>query len=143
MIKKTLIVAMACASLALGAAAQAKGDRDWGRGHGHGKGHSHFEKHGRWDRDRGHVRDRDYRHGFRDGYRSAPRVIHRAPPPPRRWVRGDRLPDYYRGGYYVVNDWRAHRLYRPRPGYQWVRVGSEFLLVAVASGIITSIILNQ
>ncbi|OVZ57557.1 hypothetical protein CDO44_17515 [Pigmentiphaga sp. NML080357] len=141
MIKKTLVVAMACAGIALGAAAQAKGDRDWGRGHGHG--HGHYEKHGRWDRD--HWRDRDYRKGYRDGYRDAPRVIHRgwAPPPPRRWVRGDRLPNYHRGGYYVVHDWHAHRLYRPRPGYQWVQVGSEYLLVAIASGIITSIILNQ
>jgi len=109
MIKKTLVIAMACAGLALGAAAQAKGDR-WDRGHGHG----HYDKHDRgghrhWDDRR---RDRDYRHGYRDGYRD-------------------------------VNDWHAHRLYRPRPGYQWVQMGSEYLLVAIASGVIASIILNN
>lgn len=142
MIKKTLVIAMACASLALGSAAQAKGDHG-DRGHGHGHGHSHYDKHDRrgdhrhWDDRRG---GRDYRQGYRDGYRDGPRAW---APPPHRWARGDRLPHYHRGGYYVVSDWHAHRLHRPRPGYQWVQVGSEYLLVAIASGIITSIILNN
>ncbi|MBN9476179.1 MAG: hypothetical protein ABS43_20260 [Bordetella sp. SCN 67-23] len=142
MIKKTLVIAMACAGLALGAAAQAKGDR-WDRGHGHG----HYDKHDRGDHRRwdDRRRDRDYRHGYHDGYRDAPRVVHRgwSPPPPHRWARGDRLPNYHRGGYYVVNDWHSRRLYRPQPGYQWVQMGSEYLLVAIASGVIASIILNN
>jgi len=141
MIKKTLVIAMACAGIALGSAAQAKGPGDRGHGHGHYDKHDRRDDHRRWDdRRRGH----DYRSGYRDGYRDAPRVVHRGwAPAPRRWVRGDRLPGYHRGGYYVVSDWHARRLYRPQPGYQWVQVGSEYLLVAVASGIIASIILNN
>lgn len=143
MIRKTLIVALACAGMALGSVAQAKGDH--GRGHGPRHGHGHYQKHGGGHG--AHAPGRAYHKGYRDGYRDAPRVVHRgwapAPPPRRHWARGDRLPHFHRGGYYVVHDWHAHHLHRPSRGYQWVRVGSDYLLVAIASGIITSIILNQ
>ncbi|MFT4256530.1 MAG: RcnB family protein [Pseudoxanthomonas sp.] len=57
------------------------------------------------------------------------------------FARGDRLPDQYRGDGYVVSDWRGQGLDRPPEGHRWVRVGDEFLLVAVATGIISSILL--
>ncbi|MFT4197793.1 MAG: RcnB family protein [Pseudoxanthomonas sp.] len=57
-----------------------------------------------------------------------------------RFARGDRLPDRYRGDGYVVNDWRGQGLQAPPEGHRWVRVGDEFLLVAVATGIISSIL---
>lgn len=136
MIRKTLIVALTCAGLAFGAVAEAK-DRGRGHGHGPGHGHSHFDKHG----PRAHHKHKGHHHG----YGRAPKIIHHHvwTPPPRHWSRGDRLPHFHRGGYHVIHDWHAHRLYRPHPGHRWVRVGSEYLLVAVASGIITAIILNQ
>ena len=63
--------------------------------------------------------------------------------PEHNFYRGGRLPDYYRGHEYVVDDWRAHRLQAPPRGYHWVQVGSDYVLVAIATGIIASILLNQ
>jgi Ni/Co efflux regulator RcnB len=43
-----------------------------------------------------------------------------------------------------VNDWRAHHLAPPRRGYHYVRDDTgNVLLVAVATGVIASIIANQ
>ncbi|UUZ51829.1 RcnB family protein [Massilia sp. B-10] len=48
------------------------------------------------------------------------------------------------GSYYVVNDWNRHnRLYAPQRGYQWVQVGGDYALVAIATGIIAHVLLNN
>ena len=60
-----------------------------------------------------------------------------------RWNRGDRLPPQYRDRQYVVNDWRGHQLSAPPRGYQWVQNGSDYLLVAIATGIIAQLLLNR
>jgi Ni/Co efflux regulator RcnB len=60
-----------------------------------------------------------------------------------RWQRGDRLPAEYRSHSYVVDDWRGHRLSAPPRGYHWVQQGNDYLLVAIATGIIASVLLNQ
>jgi Ni/Co efflux regulator RcnB len=59
------------------------------------------------------------------------------------WRRGGHIPPEYRSRQYVVNDWRAHHLHAPPRGYQWVQVGSDYVLVAVATGIIAQLLLNQ
>ena len=83
----------------------------------------------------------DYRHyGYREGgYRGQGRGVG----PSHSWYRGDRMPYEYRTRHYVVDDWRGHHLYAPPRGYQWVQSGGDYLLVAVATGIIASILLNQ
>jgi Ni/Co efflux regulator RcnB len=83
----------------------------------------------------------DYRnYGYRDGgYRGQGRGTG----PSHSWYRGDRVPYQYRSHNYVVDDWRGHHLYAPPRGYQWVQSGGDYLLVAVATGIIASILLNQ
>ncbi len=58
----------------------------------------------------------------------------------RRWNRGDRLPMEYRDRQYVVNDWRGHQLSAPPRGYQWVQNGSDYLLVALATGLIAQLL---
>ena len=63
--------------------------------------------------------------------------------PSHNWYRGGHLPAEYRSRYYVVDDWRSHRLYAPPRGYQWVQAGGDYVLVAIATGIITAILLNQ
>jgi Ni/Co efflux regulator RcnB len=63
--------------------------------------------------------------------------------PDHSFYRGGHLPAQYRSRQYVVSDWRGHRLSAPPRGYQWVQTGSDFVLVAVATGIIASILLNQ
>jgi Ni/Co efflux regulator RcnB len=49
-----------------------------------------------------------------------------------RWARGH----YYGGPRYYVNNWDYYHLRRPPYGYRWVRSDNDFLLVAVATGII-------
>ena len=53
-----------------------------------------------------------------------------------------RVPPQYRSYNYVVNDWRGHRLSAPPRGYHWIQNGSDYLLVAIATGLISSMILN-
>ncbi|WP_353236606.1 RcnB family protein [Diaphorobacter ruginosibacter] len=63
--------------------------------------------------------------------------------PDHRWHQGDRIPPAYRARSYVVDDWRLHRLSAPPRGYQWVQYGSDYLLVAIATGVIASMILSN
>ena len=56
-----------------------------------------------------------------------------------RWRRGQRLNTRY-GRYYTVRDWRSHRLNRPPRGYRWVRQGDDYVLAALATGLIASVI---
>lgn len=39
-------------------------------------------------------------------------------------------------------DWRSHGLYAPPSGHQWVQVDSEFVLVALATGLIANLLIN-
>lgn len=61
-----------------------------------------------------------------------------------QYRRGEYVPDPYRQRQYYVNDWRAHHLYAPPYGYQWVQAdGGNYLLVALATGLIANLLLNQ
>jgi Ni/Co efflux regulator RcnB len=59
------------------------------------------------------------------------------------WHRGGRIPSEYRNRQYVVNDWRSHHLAAPPRGQQWVQVGGDYVLVAIATGIIAQLLLTQ
>ncbi|MDO8596656.1 MAG: RcnB family protein [Sulfuricaulis sp.] len=63
--------------------------------------------------------------------------------PYHQFHRGDRLPVEYRHRHYVVNDWRGHNLSAPPRGYYWVQTGGDYVLVAIATGIILQILLNN
>jgi Ni/Co efflux regulator RcnB len=63
--------------------------------------------------------------------------------PNHDWYRGSRLPAEYNSRNYVVDDWRGHHLSAPPRGYHWVQSGGDYLLVAITTGIIASILLNQ
>jgi len=60
-----------------------------------------------------------------------------------RFQKGDRLPPEYRGRQYVVEDWREHHLSAPPRGYHWVQSGGDYVLAAVATGIILQVLLNN
>jgi Ni/Co efflux regulator RcnB len=49
--------------------------------------------------------------------------------------------DHYNGSRHEV-DWRQHHLRQPPHGYEWVQNGNNYVLIAVASGVIASIIAN-
>jgi Ni/Co efflux regulator RcnB len=61
----------------------------------------------------------------------------------RRWSRGERLSDEYRGDRYVVSDWRGNHLRNPGRGRHWVRVNNQFILVAIGSGQIADAIIGR
>jgi len=61
----------------------------------------------------------------------------------RGWHRGDVVPEAYRGGGYVVADWRAAKLKVPPPGHRWIKVDGDYVLVAIATGVIVSILLGD
>ena len=62
--------------------------------------------------------------------------------PSHNFYRGGRLPAEYRDHRYVVNDWRGHHLNAPPRGYHWVQTGDDFVLAAIATGVIASVLLN-
>ncbi len=84
---------------------------------------------------------RDFR-GRRDGYWYAPGYgYQRIGPGWRAWNRGDRLPAAYRG--YYVQDPYYYGL-RPAPrGYRWVYGNNNFLLTALASGLIADVVASN
>ena len=63
--------------------------------------------------------------------------------PDHKWVKGSRVPAQYRSQHYVVHDWQRHGLQRPGRGQQWIQNGNDYLLVAVASGVIASMVLGH
>lgn len=124
----TLAAGLAVAFASLTAVAQpGHDDHDRGR-NDHGR--DDHRDHGRDDR--GH---RDY------GHRDYGHHDYRRGPPPRyyghrgHWERGHR----YDGPVYVVRDYGNYRLRPPPRGYHWVRNNSDYLLVAVATGVILDI----
>lgn len=57
--------------------------------------------------------------------------------------RGNRLPNNYRNRQYVVDDWRGHHLRQPPRGYHWVQTGGDYVLAAIATGVIADLIINS
>ena len=75
--------------------------------------------------------------------RQGPGYEGRGAGPQHNFYRGGRLPPQYRNHQYVVDDWRGHHLNAPPRGYQWVQTGGDYVLVAIATGIIAQILLSQ
>jgi len=141
MFKKLLIPALIVASISSVAVAQDRGDRgrdDHNRGDNMQRGNDNNDHRGDY---RGNDRRDDHR-GYDDRGRG-PMAQHRGAGPRHDLQRGGRLPSQYRNRQYVVNDWRGHRLSAPPRGYQWVQTGSDYVLVAAATGLIAQILLNQ
>ncbi|MDB6002643.1 MAG: hypothetical protein JWP52_4342 [Rhizobacter sp.] len=63
--------------------------------------------------------------------------------PEQNFRRGGRLPTEYRSRQYVVNDWRNHHLSAPPRGYQWVQTGADYVLAAIATGLIAQVLLSH
>ena len=57
------------------------------------------------------------------------------------WKRGSRLPQSYRG--HVVNNYSHYKLRKPPRGYHWVKVNNDYMLISIATGIISSIIAGR
>ena len=106
----------------------------------------------RFDRhDRGQARhddrnDRRWQGAYQQQpHYNQPRYVYQQPNyrAAHRFYRGGYLPYEYRQHGYYVNNWQAYpALYAPPYGHQWVNVDGEFLLVALATGLIANALLN-
>lgn len=107
-----------------------RGDRrDWDRYDHRGGGHSRWER-GRYPQV--YVNPHRYRYSWR--------------PPSgfyvRSWAFGEFLPrSWYGPDYWIVDAWR-YDLPLPPPGYDWVRVGYDALLIDEYSGRIVQVVRN-
>lgn len=138
-------------SMGLGQLAMAQG-----RGDDRGNGGDRTQ--GRGDDRRPDFRS-DGRHDNRPVYRESPRYDNgprgpvygggphrgewRGAGPRHDWHRGGYLPPQYRSRSDVVNDWRGHRLSAPPRGYHWVQAGGDYVLAAIATGVILQILLSN
>lgn len=86
-------------------------------------------------------RDRNDRRYQRDHDRRGPGYYYSARGPEFR--RGHHLPGALRSPQYVVVNYRHHHLKAPPRGHQWVQVGADYVLVAVATGLIAHILLSH
>lgn len=86
---------------------------------------------------------RDLLGDFRNDYQGGDHRWERGAGPNHSFYRGGQLPYQYRTRQYVVEDWRSHRLSAPPRGYHWVQSGSDYILVAIASGVILQLLLNN
>ena len=119
-------------------------DREWDRD----RGRWDNGRHNGWDR-----RDR-WDHGRHNGYYYNSRWYY-GPPPARyyghpgyrpgyyAWRRGAYLPPYYRARGYVVYDYHRYHLRPPPRGYYWYRTGNDYVLAAIATGLIFDVIANR
>lgn len=119
------IALVLCGASSLALAAPAPYDHDHGHDHDH---HGHYDHHDHDHHDRGYGHYDHHDRGRHEGWRRSERW--------HRWERGRR----YGGPVYVVRDYGYYHLRRPPRGYHWVRGDADnYLLVAIATGIILDI----
>ena len=85
---------------------------------------------------------RDARDERRDDRRDQ-QARNRGAGPRHDLYRGQRLPSNYHNRQYVVDNWRSHRLSAPPRGHHWVQVGNDYVLAAIATGVIASVFLGN
>ena len=95
------------------------------------------DNHGHGQNDQGQDQDGRDQQYHKNGHWDNGR---RGPPP---WAKGHDYRSYGYGNVIIVGvpDYGRYRLYAPRNGYRWVRDdGGHYLLVSIASGIISDIL---
>lgn len=148
-----IVCAVLAGTLGFGSVAQAQ-DRHGPGGHDRGhrveQRHDRHDRHdNRWDGRRDHDRRQPQArwHQPRPVYQPPRYVVQQPryyqPHHGHRFYRGGYLPHQYRSNVYYVNNWQAYPgLYAPPYGQQWVNVDGQFLLVALATGLIANALLN-
>lgn len=126
---KTVVSAILAVSLSTGGLALAQG-----RG-----GRNDHNDRGRNEQAQRGNDGRQYDRGYSDNGRHEGRGAG----PNRNFYKGAHLPMEYRHRNYVVDDWRSHNLRAPPRGYHWVQTGADYVLVAIATGIILQLFLQN
>lgn len=122
--KKLVLLAAAAAATLTATAASAQ---PWGYGRDYDR--RSYDRDYRYDR--GHRYDRGY--GYDRGSREDRHWN-------GRWARGGYLPPAYRHRGYVVYDYGRYRLRPPPRGYYWYRSGNDYVLAAIATGLILDVL---
>lgn len=112
-------------------------DREWHQQGGHDN-HGGDERHVDRHDDRGH-NERGDDHRGRGGPGERDHFAWQG----HDFRRGHPAPDRFRGDDYRVDDWRDRGLDEPPRGEHWAYVDGNYVLIAAATGIITSIILGN
>ena len=139
---KTKLIASALIALSMAASGSAFAQRnDHGNDRDGRNDHSYQRDNDHRDNDR---RDNGrYDNNRRDDARQYRRDDNRGGGPRHDLRRGQRLNQEYRGNRYVVSDWRARHLSAPPRGHQWVQAGNDYVLAAIATGIIAQVLLSN
>ena len=138
---KTKLIASALIALSFAASSSAFAQRnDHGNDRDGRNDHSYQRDNDRRDNDRF---DNNRRNNDRYDARQYRRDDNRGGGPRHNLRRGQRLDQEYRGNRYVVSDWRARHLSAPPRGHQWVQAGNDYVLAAIATGIIAQVLLNN
>jgi len=127
LISRLLIAIALLSASSLALATPGHGDHDRGN---HGNNGHHDNRRGHDNRHYDGRRHDDWRYGYHGG----PRYYGG----PHRWERGHR----YYGPTYVVRNYGYYRLRPPPRGYHWVRADNDYLLVAIATGVILDMALH-
>lgn len=135
-------------------------DRRDNRGRGNNGWDNGRRGNDRWDDNRGRGNDRYDNRRYNDsrwddrrynGYYLGNRWYYGPPPVAyysrydyrpgyQAWRRGQYLPNYYQS--YVIYDYPRYRLRPPPRGYHWVRHNNDYILAAIATGLILEVISN-
>lgn len=141
--KTALVCAILAASMLTGPLAIAQGDAPFNNGVRTDQGRrddmrdrgNNYQRPSNRGNNRNYGRGNDQQQRFDRGERGAG--------PDHGYYRGDRMPPQYRSRQYIVEDWRGHHLSAPPRGYHWVQSGGDYVLVAIATGIILQLLLNN
>ena len=136
---KTVVSAVLAMSLATGGFAFA--DEHGNRGDGGDRGQA--QRGGQQNRGGNEARQPNRQDDRGRGNSNYERRDERGAGPNHEFYRGQRLPSEYRSRQYVVDDWRGHQLSAPPRGYHWVQTGGDYVLVAIATGVILQLLLNN
>ncbi|MGM8851205.1 RcnB family protein [Salinicola halophyticus] len=137
---RALTIGVMIAALSTGGLAQANPGHGNGHGPGNGPGpgHDRGRDHGPHGHDYGgpHGRDDHHDHGRHDHGRY--RDHH------HDWREGGHIASrYYRDDRYWVRDWHSRHLPQPPHGHRWMRIDGDYVLAAVATGVIAAIVLGR
>lgn len=145
----TMVCVFVAASFGLSSLSFAQGN-DWNNGHGNGHDNQrrsapapdNHDRHGNAPRYDARPDPRyAYRLDQRDGRWNERRTYYNARGP--EFQRGHYIPREYRSRQYVVNNYYSYRLPPPPRNHEWVQVGADYVLIAIATGLIAQIVLGH
>lgn len=145
MFKNTLVSVAVILSMAAGAPAfaQRDGNRHGNRQDDRQDNRQDNRQYNRQDNRQGDRGRGEQRPMARDYQGHNDRMEERGAGPQHSFHRGGRLPPEYRSRQYVVDDWRGHHLSPPPRGYHWVQTGGDYVLAAIATGVILQLLLDN